>query len=160
MIRFVALPTKIADAYRRGAPDANGQAPERRIADTSGLPCRYCLGDVAEGDAYLTVGHRPFSNVQPFAEVGPIFLHADDCQRYPEISDAPAAFLERTQMMMRGYNDAQRIVYGTGAIVPTQLLVSAASAILENPEVSFIHVRSASNGCFQCRIDAGRGRLR
>lgn len=154
MIRFVALPTEIADAYRRGAPDANGQAPERHIADTSGLPCRHCLGDIVEGEDYLTVGHRPFSYVQPYAEVGPIFLHADDCQRYPEVSDPPAAFLERTQMMMRGYNDEQRIVYRTGAIVPTQLLVSAASAIFEDPNVSFIHVRSALNGCFACRIEA------
>lgn len=153
MIRFVALPTEIADAYRSGTFDANGQPPERRIADTSGLPCRHCLGEVAPGDEYLAVGHRPFSNLQPFAEVGPIYLHADQCQRYPEISDPPAGFLEETQMMMRGYNKDQRIVYGTGAIVPTQLLRSAASAIFENPEVSFIHVRSAKNGCFQCRID-------
>ena len=50
MIRFVALPTEIAHAYRRGAPDANGQTPERRIAETSGLPCRHCLADVTEGE--------------------------------------------------------------------------------------------------------------
>ena len=125
MIRFVALPTDIADAYRRGAPDANGQTSERRSAETSGLPCRHCLSDVTEGE-----------------------------ERYPQISDLPAAFLVRAQMMMRGYNSEQRIVYGTGAVVPTHVLVSAAAPTFEDSDISFIHVRSASNGCFQCLIEA------
>ena len=154
-IRFVALSTDVADAYRQGALDANGQRPERRISDGSGLPCRHCLGEIAAGEEYLVLAHRPFTALQAFAESGPIFLHADACMRYPETSAPPAGFLERPAMMLRGYDVDERIVYGTGVIVPSEQLVSSAAAIVDHPNVAFVHARSATNGCFQCRIDPG-----
>src|SRR5690606_28755477 len=76
LIRFVAMPTDQARAYQRGAPDAYGNPPERRISDGSGIPCRHCLQHVAAGQDYLTLAYRPFPALQPYAETGPIFLHA------------------------------------------------------------------------------------
>jgi hypothetical protein len=153
-IRFVAAATEVVNAYQRGATDAYGRIPERRTSDGSGLPCRHCLGDIGAGDDYLILAHRPFSGLQPYAETGPIFLHADACERHPETAEPPEAFLERPQMMLRGYDADERIVYGTGAIVPTDHLASVASALLDRPEVAFVHIRSATNNCFQCRVDA------
>src|SRR5688572_26743355 len=84
LIRFLAMPTAEARGYQRGGPDAYGNPPERGISDGSGLPCRHCLRHIAVGEPYLTLAHRPFPKTQPYAETGPIFLHADECERAPD----------------------------------------------------------------------------
>lgn len=155
-IRFMAMPTDIARAYQSGEPDAYGRVPEKRVSDGDGVPCRHCLTDVGAGEAYLILAHRPFPEAQPYAETGPVFLHAGSCQRYPEAGETPDMFLDREQYLMRGYGADDRILYGTGRIVPTTDLIGAAAGLLENPDVAYIHLRSASNNCFQCRIERDR----
>ena len=62
---YSGMPSDLAAAYRAGAPDANGQAPERRISDGDGVPCRHCLENVAAGEPYLVLAYRPFPAPQP-----------------------------------------------------------------------------------------------
>jgi len=154
-IRFLAMPTDIARAYQAGGLDGYGRVPERKISDGSAIPCRHCLTDVEKGAEYLVLAHRPFADLQPYAETGPIFLHARECRRHPESHFTPAMLLTRAQMIVRGYGEDQRIVYGTGAVVPTERIAETAAALLERPGIAFVHVRSASNNCFQCRIERG-----
>ena len=54
-IRFESLPTDAVRALQAGGPDAYGNAPERRISNGNGVPCRHCLKYVAEGEPYLIV---------------------------------------------------------------------------------------------------------
>lgn len=153
-IKFVSMPTATARAYQSGAPDANGQVPERHISSGDGVPCRHCQQDVAAGEAYLILNYRPFPALQPYAESGPIFLHADQCPRYPEIADLPPVLAIRKLVLLKGYNAEDRIVYGTGQLVPPVELGAAAAAILARPDVAYVHARSAFNNCFQVRIEA------
>jgi len=152
-IRFIAIPTGDAEHLRGGGADANGQIPERRLSDGNGVPCRHCLKPVDEGDPYLVLAYRPFGNLQPYAELGPIFIHADDCPRHTETRPAPPPALASAQYLVRGYNADERIIYGTGQIVATDDLTLTATAILERDDISYLHVRSASNNCYQCRIE-------
>jgi hypothetical protein len=152
-IKFVSLPTDIARAYQAGAPDVNGQPPERHVSDGDGVPCRHCQVDIAVGEPYLILGHRPFPAPQPYAEIGPIFLHAEPCARYPEIADLPPVFVARKLFLLKGYDARDRIVYGTGQLVPPAEIPSAAASILARGDVVYLHARSAYNNCFQCRIE-------
>jgi hypothetical protein len=153
-IRFEAMPTEVAREYQSGGLDAYGQSPERRIADGRfRVPCRHCLTDVAPGDEYLVLAYRPFTTLQPYTETGPIFLHANACDRHPAAPDTPELLRKSVQMIVRGYSADERIVYGTGAVVPTDRIAEAAATLLTRDDIAFVHVRSASNNCFQCRID-------
>ncbi|MFN8491327.1 MAG: DUF1203 domain-containing protein [Caldilineaceae bacterium] len=154
-LRFVALSTEIVRTYQNGAPDANGQPPERHIAQETGLPCRHCLRAMKVGEPYLILAHRPFPAAQPYAELGPIFLHADACERHAETTDAPAMFLSWERLLIRGYNVQNRIIYGTGQVVAPSQLVEAAEQLLARPELAYLHMRSATNNCYQCRIERG-----
>ena len=151
--RFEALPRDVVEAYRAGAADANGQVPERHVSDGSGVPCRYCLEDVPAGEGFLILAHRPFPAPQPYAEVGPIFLHATDCSRHEGSAEAPAMVRDKEQILMRGYGHDDRIVYGTGKVITTSAIAEAAEKLLDRSDVAYIHLRSASNNCYQCRID-------
>lgn len=152
-IRFTSLTSDQAKAYWAGAADANGQQPEIHVSDGDGVPCRHCQRDVAEGARYLILAHRPFPQPQPFAEIGPIFLHAEPCERYPETDQVPAMFLRRESYLLKGYGGDDRIVYGSGQIVKSVDVAAAAAAILGRHDVKYVHARSALNNCFSCRID-------
>jgi Protein of unknown function (DUF1203) len=151
-VRFVALKTPLVRKLQAGGEDANGQTPERHISSGKGVPCRHCLALVAAGEPYLICAHRPFPAPQPYAEQGPIFLHAKACLRHPE-SGALPPMLVSPSYLIRGYGGDDRIVYGSGSIVPTAHLVAAAERLLAHSGIAYVHVRSAANNCFQCRLE-------
>lgn len=151
MIRFTPIPTDILRAYQSGAPDANGQVPERHISDGAGNPCRHCLGMIPKGAGMLVLAHRPFPAPQPYAEIGPIFLCAEPCTAGGGL-DLPV-MLASPDYILRGYGPDDRIVYGTGAVTPTNRITARAQELLADERVAYVHVRSARNNCYQCRID-------
>lgn len=152
-IRFIAMPTEEARRFQAGGLDAHGMAAERRISDGDGVPCRHCLVDVAKGEAYLILAYRPFPQLQPYAETGPIFLHAAACERAADRRDAPAMLMKRAHHLIKGYGADDRIVYGTGKIVTSTDLAPAAAEILGRDDVAYVHVRSALNNCYTCRVE-------
>lgn len=151
-IVFQALPTDEVRALQGGAADAYGMPSERKTSDGDGVPCRHCLRNVAAGDEYLILAYRPFPALQPYAETGPIFLHADPCERGREIDVLPE-MLNSRDYIVRGYGRDDRIVYGTGAVTPTGEVAMRAAKLLGRDDIAYVHVRSARNNCYQCRID-------
>ena len=94
-IRFVALETELVKSLQTGGLDANGQTPEHHVCAGGMMPCRHCLEDIKEGEPYLVLAHRPFPAAQPYAEQGPIFVHANPCVRHAESANVPRTFLTR-----------------------------------------------------------------
>lgn len=153
MLRFISVPTEIARTYQAGGVDSYGLLPERRVSDGGGNPCRHCLRMIPEGAGMLVLAHRPFGALQPYAETGPIFLCADRCEagggaELPEM-------LASADYIIRGYGADERIVYGTGGVVPTAQIPARADELLAMPGVAFVHIRSARNNCFQVRVERG-----
>ncbi|MEM8653488.1 MAG: DUF1203 domain-containing protein [Pseudomonadota bacterium] len=152
MPTFTALPTDLVAAYRAGAPDAFGNLPERQVSHGTGNPCRHCLRNIPDGAAMLVLAHKPFEGTHPYAEVGPIFLCAENCPRGGG-PDLPDIMTTSPDYLIKGYSSDDRIVYGTGAVTPTPDITDKIAAIFADPEVAYIHVRSARNNCYQFRID-------
>lgn len=150
-MRFVAISTKVVRVLQAGGPDANGQLPERKLSDGGGNPCRHCLRLIPEGAGMLVLAHRPFPAPQPYAEVGPIFLCAEPCEAGGG-EDLPA-MLAAPDYIVRGYGVDDRIVYGTGGVVATGAIPARAGELLADDRVAYVHVRSARNNCFQCRVE-------
>lgn len=151
-IQFVGLDTEDVRALQDGGPDANGQTPEVQIAAGGGTPCRHCLDQVVDGEPFLVLSYRPFPVAQPYAEQGPIFLHAGPCAAHTANNTIPK-MLASPRYLLRGYNAADRIVYGSGQIVDTSDIADRAGEMFEDDSICYIHVRSATNNCFQCRIE-------
>jgi hypothetical protein len=123
------------------------------VTQSDSYPCRHCLELIDKGKPVLILAHRPFASVQPYAELGPIFLCGEECAAGGG-AELPA-FLAAPQYILRGYSADERILYGTGAVVPTEEIPSRAAELFARPEVAFLHVRSAANNCFHCRIERG-----
>ena len=128
----------------------NAQEPGR--ANGGGNPCRHCLTEVPKGAGMLVLAHRPFDGLHPCAETGPIFLCTDACARF-DSDDVPAILTTSPDYLIKGYGTDDRILYGTGAVVAAGDLTRRAKELLVRPEMAYLHVRSARNTCYQCRID-------
>ena len=152
-LRIAGISTDEVERFRRGEPDANGQPALRRVAEGGANPCRHCLGLIADGDEKLVLAYRPFAEPQPYAEIGPIFLHAEPCARY-ESAELPPWFPYLDPAIVRGYGDDHWIRYDTGNVVRGPEIEAACKLILADATVAYVHVRSKFN-CFQCRVDRG-----
>ena len=153
LIKFSAMPTEEVRALQAGGPDAYGMIPEKRVSDGDGVPCRHCLSNVKAGEQYLVLAYRPFPALQPYAETGPIFLHAEACDRAAETDVIPEMFRATPDYILRGYGHDDRIVYGTGAVTSTHQICTRAHELLGRDDIVYVHMRSARNNCYQVRIE-------
>lgn len=153
---YRALPTDKVRDLQRGGPDAHGNVPEIHISDGKGVPCRHCLTDVDLGEEYLILSYKPFEEDQPYAEQGPIFLHARECAPYSDQNRLPDLYEERAGMLLRGYDNTNRIVYGTGQTVTPRDIETAARQLLSREDIAYVHARSPTNNCFHFRIEIAK----
>ncbi|MBR9649697.1 DUF1203 domain-containing protein [Thalassovita aquimarina] len=147
---FQGLNNDVARGLRAGGPDANGMAPERGQGYGTGSPCRHCLDHVGEGAGMLICAHRPFSVLQPYAELGPIFLCAEDCAPYRGC-DLPPVLTTSHDYLVKGYSADERIVYGTGQVTPRAELEAYVAQLLARADIAFVDIRSARNNCWIVR---------
>lgn len=154
-LSYQALSTDWVNRLRAGGPDDYGKPAERTLSDGGGNPCRHCLRDIGEGEPMLIAAHRPFAGLQPYAETGPIFLCANPCERHEGTDALPQLFQSREHMLVRGYRANDRIFYGSGAVVASGHVDHAVRELLENSDIAYVHLRSASNNCYQCRVERG-----
>ncbi len=152
-LKIRGISTDECERIWRGGPDANGQPALRRIAEGLANPCRHCLELIPAGSEKLVLAHRPFDSLQPYAETGPIFLHATPCQRY-EGEALPYWFDYLAPAIVRGYDENHWIRYDTGNVVAGKDIAQSCQGILSDSTVAYVHVRSKYN-CFQCRVERG-----
>lgn len=137
---------------RTGGLDANAQPPEIAVSDGGGNPCRCCLKDIPKGREMLIFAHRPFEILNPYAETGPVFICAE-CAAYADHGTIPPVLTTRPRHLLKGYSSNDRIVYGTGEIVEMPGIPTYLENVFANPNIRYVHVRSATNNCFTLRID-------
>lgn len=150
-LKCAAYDQDFVDAIRAGGPDANGQPAEYAVSDGVGTPCRSCLCNVPAGQGMLILAARPFSRLQPYAELGPIFLCAQACMPFSGNGEPPILSTS-ADYLLKGYSAEDRIVYGTGQIVAAPRLRNYAAKLLNDARVAYVDVRSARNNCFLTRI--------
>ena len=147
--RVVPLKTEVAEAARRAA--AQG-APDHAVitADSpTGFPCRHCLQWAQPGERVILF---PFASVppgHPYSESGPIFVHAEPCERYGKADEYPSHF--RTGRVFRAYNSDHDMI--DAQVVNGEEPEAVIEKLLENPETAFVQARSVTRGCYTFRIE-------
>jgi len=147
---FIAIDTSIAHSLWDGGYDAYDQLPTIHTSDGDGIPCRHYLTLIPADQDYLCFALKPFVGTNPYTETGPAFLCAAPCDRATPSDAVPQVFASASYLR-RGYSADERIVYGTGLVVPRDLIRARIAQLFENPRVAFVDLRSASNNCFQAR---------
>ena len=150
-IRVVAIPTEIAAAVRNtGKAPHYGHPAHREVATGSG-PCRHCLKTFVKGeDERILFTYDPFQAGGNVPLPGPIFVHAEDCERYPEDAGYPKSLREFSSVIT-AFGDNQRILSqthvdnGDHPMIVQQLLV--------NPDARYLHIRDRMQAATRSRIE-------
>lgn len=150
MLRFQGIPDSFAAEVREKmvAPEY-GHPAHRSLAQGYG-PCRQCLRTFAIGrDERILFTYQPFREPDSLPAPGPVFIHAEACERY----DAPALppDLRSLPLVFEAYADGARLIaqerVGTGA---TEEMLSA---VFERTGADYVHIRNGEVGCFIARVN-------
>jgi len=152
-LKIIAMPTEEARHFQRGGLDANNQKPEVHTAHGSSNPCRHCQKPIEKGADMLVLAYRPFDELQPYAELGPVFLHSRECERHAPDAGLPEMFGHWDRVIVRGYSKDHRIQYMAAEVVPVAKIEERCEALLENNAVEYLHIRTARYNCYQCRVE-------
>lgn|SRR5436190_2800201 len=147
--RIVPIRTEIAEAARR---EAEVGAPDHVfvMADSPrGFPCRHCLRWARKGERMILFPFAAIPPGRPYSETGPIFVHAESCERYATTHEFPPEF--REGRVLRAYNSEYAII--AAEVVNGEGPEAGIERFLQQPETAFVHVRSASHGCYTMEVE-------
>jgi Protein of unknown function (DUF1203) len=146
--RILPLPTEIAETARRVVKA--GAADHALItADSPGSsPCRHCLRWAQLGERVILFPYAAIPSGHPYSETGPIFVHADECQRYSATNEYPADF--RNGRVFRAYDAKYKII--DAQVMNGSDPEAVIESLFQNPDTAFVDVRSVTHGCFTFRV--------
>jgi len=153
VLRVDALPhADLARVRRRGVDDFGNPMVATVVdaGDAGGTPLRCCLREAQVGERVALIAYQPATIGGPYAEVGPVFIHAEACAGYAAPDRYPDDFRRRRQLL-RAYG-------GDGVIVDAAIAEDGAAAeercaaFLARPEVAYIHSRNVLHGCYMFTV--------
>jgi Protein of unknown function (DUF1203) len=150
VLHYVAIPNEVAARARRTGKDAFGH--NIQVLMEHG-PCRSCLRISEEPEEFLLLSYQPLPDRNPYAEVGPIFIHARECEPYSMPEQFPADFARR-ELVVRAYDNDGRIADAT--VAKPGEAPAAAAHFLSDPTVAEVHVRHTSYTCFDFKVVRAR----
>lgn len=152
VFRYSGIPTAVADEVRDTLRSPQyGHPAHREVARGYG-PCRHCLRtfDLDREDRLLFT-YQPIQEPAGLPAPGPVFVHAEPCERYDGAAFPPA--LLDLPLVIEGYRAGGTIVVqeAVGAASPDEVV----GRVLALGEVAYAHVRNAEAGCFIARVERG-----
>lgn len=153
--RTVAIPTATADRVR-----ATGKSPGYGHPAVAGVatgygPCRHCLRTFRVGEERrILFTLDPFHGVESLPLPGPVFIHEESCERWPEDAGFPGE-LRAHPLTLNAYGHGRRLQaqeYVTDGEVET-----AIERLFARPEIDYLHVRDTQAGCYDLRIERADG---
>ena len=151
---FQYLPIQDATvrAVRTALRDEHGNALQVQVSDSDTAPCRSCLRATPRGTRLILFAHRPFAIDGPYAETGPVFVHADNCEPYRARDVFPPDFRAR-RLVFRAY-DARGAIHAATLADGVDAEQTLAQQFAD-PAVARVHVRNPAWGCFDFAVERG-----
>lgn len=131
--------------------DESGNPWTRRPAG-GGEPLRCCLDRARPGEDIALISYSPWTRPSAWAETGPVFVHHDRCSGYATPERYPPAFLLSASMLNPFDRTGARAYDHITWLQPDDDHEAAVRLVLAQPEVAFLHVRSAVAGCFTFEV--------
>jgi hypothetical protein len=147
-----ALPAGELARIRATGIDDFGHPLRTTVVDEEpGTPLRCCLREAKVGEQVALIAWRPLREAPDsvYAEVGPVFVHADACPGFQDDQSYPQGFRHR-QQVLRSYSatgdmlDAV-ITDGSGA-------EDAIAGLFARPDAAVVHSRNVAAGCYMFAV--------
>lgn len=150
-IRVLAIPTAVADYVRAEMKAPRYDHPAFREVATGYGPCRHCLRTfrIGEEDRILFT-YDAFHLQESLPLPGPVFVHAEPCERYAEDAGFPPD-MKSHALTLNAYGNSRRLLaqeYVTDGDVEPEV-----ERLLALPDVDYLHVRDTQAGCYDFRVE-------
>jgi hypothetical protein len=150
-IRFVAIPTEVAEAVRATLKAPVYGFPAHAELATDPAPCRHCLRTFLVGkDRRILFTYDRFAGVESLPQPGPVYVHEESCSRYA----ADAGFPEELRGSPRTLE-----AYAWGRFLLAREYVSdgkfepVIEKLFARQDVDYVQVNSTTAGCYTFRIE-------
>jgi Protein of unknown function (DUF1203) len=149
--QVVAIPTEVAESVRATGKAPGYGFPAHKELTAGRAPCRHCLKLIrVQEEELLLFTYDPFRELGEPPLPGPIYIHAEKCERTTEQRSFPEEYRGRPLTLA---------AYGTDRVLLKERRVSGgaeegeAETLFADPAVKYIHVRSTDAGCYLFRLE-------
>jgi len=150
-IRIVAIPTEVAKTVRATLRAPVYGFPALAEVATDDAPCRHCLRTFIAGkDRRILFTYDRFAGVESLPQPGPIYVHAEACERYAEQNGFPEE-LRGSPRTVEAYGRGRRLL--AQEHVSNGIFEPVIEKLFASPEVDYLQVNSTTAGCFTFRIE-------
>src|SRR6476661_1760799 len=147
--RIVPLATEVAEGARRAAATGARDHVMLTTDSPNSYPCRHCLRWANPGERVILFTYASVPPGRPYSETGPIFVHAEPCERYYTIHEYPPDF--RSGRAFRAYDADYNMI---DAVIPDGAEPEAViENLFKNPETKFVQARSMNRGCYTFGVE-------
>lgn len=140
-----AIPPANLDQVRSAGRDGAGNPFTPFESGQGGEPLRCCLRMARAGERVALIAYQPPGGAGAYHEAGPVFVHAEPCDGYPQAEVWPPEFRDRLQVL-RGYDRAGRMVHAV--LVHGSEAERTVAFLLADPDVAVVQSRNVMQGCF------------
>jgi hypothetical protein len=151
-IRVVAIETGVAEQVRATLKAPVYGFPAHVETGEDSAPCRHCLRVIAPGERRILFTYDRFAAKESLPQPGPVYIHAETCQRYDESAGFPEG-LRDSPRTVEAYAQGRKL-YGQEYVADGNF-EPVIEKLFANPDVDYLQINSTTAGCFTFRIERG-----
>jgi Protein of unknown function (DUF1203) len=149
-VRVVAIATEVVEQVRSTLKAPVYGFPAHLEVAEDRAPCRHCLRLIVPKERRILFTYDRFTGKESLPQPGPVYIHADGCQRYRETAGFPEE-LRNSPRTVEAYArnrklEAQEYV-ADGRFEPV------IEKLFADHDVDYLQINSTTAGCFTFRIE-------
>jgi hypothetical protein len=144
------IPPATLDELRTTRIDEAGNRLAVQADAHGGNPLRCCLRETSPGERVLLLAYTPPGTSGPYAERGPVFIHAEPCEGYLTPGQYPPGLRHR-QQVVRAYDAEGRIADGI-LVADGEHAMNVIRELFTLPSVALVHLRNVGYGCYNFAV--------
>ena len=121
----------------------------RMVVDAApGFPCRVTLEDAPLGSEVILINHTHLQSTSPYTAAHAIYVRKDAVMATPAAGTVPDVM--RTRLCsVRGFDADDMLRHAD--VVDGADLAQTLTAFFDRPQVAYVHIHNAKQGCFAAR---------
>jgi Protein of unknown function (DUF1203) len=151
-VRIVAIATEVAQHVRTTLKAPVYGFPAHLEVAEDDAPCRHCLRTIAAKERRILFTYDCFTGKETLPQPGPVYIHADGCQRYPETGGFPEE-LRNSPRTVEAYAPGRKLK--AQEYVADGRYEPVIEKLLADHDVDYLQINSTTAGCFTFRIERG-----
>lgn len=143
-------PEKFEKYFRMSDTElASAGACKQVVTEYPGSPCRITLTDAPVGETVFLVNYTHLAAHTPYRASHAIFVRQTSDQYRPRPGEIPQSLASRL-LSVRAFDTSDMMI--TADVVPGENLASLLEQFFADPQVDYVHLHYAKQGCFAASV--------